>query len=87
VNRAPAVLTNPSVIPRAPTPTPFRTAGSCSFLRFPLSTLFGLMCVDVIALGWKGLASHDAKNTKTILWLVLLWNHFTVSVFIILSAN
>lgn len=33
-------------------------------LPCPLTTLLGLMCVDVIALGRKGLASNNAKKKK-----------------------
>uniref|UniRef100_A0A673TUK6 Uncharacterized protein n=1 Tax=Suricata suricatta TaxID=37032 RepID=A0A673TUK6_SURSU len=66
LNSSLAVLTNPYVIPQAPTQTP-------AFLKetllapfpsssFPPTAVWVNVCVDVITLGWKGLASHDAKK-------------------------
>uniref|UniRef100_A0A2I2ZBB2 Uncharacterized protein n=1 Tax=Gorilla gorilla gorilla TaxID=9595 RepID=A0A2I2ZBB2_GORGO len=58
------VLTNPNVTPTAPTQAPVFLFGMPWKLLglsspSPLSTLLGSVCVDGIALGWKGLASTD----------------------------
>lgn len=75
--RSLVVLANPKVTypPTAPTQAPAFLEASLSLLEFrncwlpfPLTTLFDFMCaVDVIALGWKGLATNDAKKKKSFL--------------------
>lgn len=77
--RSLVVLANPKVTypPTAPTQAPAFLEASLSLLEFrncwlpfPLTTLFDFMCaVDVIALGWKGLATNDAKKKKKVSFL------------------
>uniref|UniRef100_A0A2K5XJJ0 Uncharacterized protein n=1 Tax=Mandrillus leucophaeus TaxID=9568 RepID=A0A2K5XJJ0_MANLE len=84
MNRYLAVLTNPNVTPTAPVQAPaflfgmpWKLLGLSS--PSPLSTLLGSVCVDGIALGWKGLASTDAKNKKQHKRFLLIAHALTVT--------
>uniref|UniRef100_A0A8P0PJ62 Uncharacterized protein n=3 Tax=Canis lupus TaxID=9612 RepID=A0A8P0PJ62_CANLF len=85
LNRSLAVLTNPSVIPENPNTNSCLLESRNCWLPFlaPFPTHHSVwfnVCVDVIALGWKGLASNDAF---LFLQLIVLTHFVPVELFIL----